>query len=367
MKKGTREDSKKRNTLKRILIPIISVFLALILVISGYLIYVISVYYRIEDNLVISVNNTNTNIVQVDTNYKVTSWNTGFASYSQDFSFFMDGGTYSRAYNKEEVYKNMNGIINSLKAINSDFTLLQEVDIDSTRSYNINEKDYYLSNFSVNNTFALNYDSPYLFWPLLSPHGKSVSGLLSMSNFKIDSALRRSLPIDNGFSKFLDLDRCYTKNVLPTSNGKNLVLYNVHLSAYSSNESMVTKQVEILVNDMKEEYLKGNYTICGGDFNKDLLGDSGSIFGVSGKDYTWAKAFPTTVLPEEITLIANHDANVPSCRNCDTGYQEGKTFVITIDGFLISDNVDFVSYNVQDLEFMNSDHNPVTMEFNLRG
>ena len=57
---------------------------------------------------------------------------------------------------------------------------------------------------------------------------------------------------------------------------------------------------------------------------------------------------------------------VPSCRNCDIGYIPGQTFVITVDGFLVSDNVKVRSAAVRDLQFQYSDHNPVAMTFELR-
>ena len=73
---------------------------------------------------------------------------------------------------------------------------------------------------------------------------------------------------------------------------RQLVLYNFHLSAYTTDPTIANQQLEVLYEDMAAEYAAGNYVICGGDFNKDLLGDSGKIFGVSGKDYSWAQPLP---------------------------------------------------------------------------
>ena len=49
--------------------------------------------------------------------------------------------------------------------------------------------------------FAQNYDSPYLFYPILRPHGASLSGLMTLSDEYISKRLRRSLPIESGFMK----------------------------------------------------------------------------------------------------------------------------------------------------------------------
>lgn len=72
----------------------------------------------------------------------------------------------------------------------------------------------------------------------------------------------------------LDLDRCYCVNRLPAADGKELILINLHLSAYTTDPTIADQQLAMLYDDMVKEYEAGNYVICGGDFNKDLLGDS---------------------------------------------------------------------------------------------
>lgn len=36
-------------------------------------------------------------------------------------------------------------------------------------------------------TFTVNFDSPYLFYPLSKPHGKSYAGMLTLSRFNIEA------------------------------------------------------------------------------------------------------------------------------------------------------------------------------------
>lgn len=103
-------------------------------------------------------------------------------------------------------------------------------------------------------TFTVNFDSPYLFYPLSKPHGKSYAGMLTLSRFNIESGLRRSLPIEDGFMKFVDLDRCYSVSRVSVSNDKELVLYTLHLSAYTSDGTIATEQLTMLINDMQAEY-----------------------------------------------------------------------------------------------------------------
>lgn len=218
-------------------------------------------------------------------------------------------------------------------------------------------------------TFTVNFDSPYLFYPLSKPHGKSYAGMLTLSRFNIESGLRRSLPIEDGFMKFVDLDRCYSVSRVSVSNDKELVLYTLHLSAYTSDGTIATEQLTMLINDMQAEYEKGNYCIAGGDFNKDLLVDSGKIFGIDGADYTWAQPVdPTLFDGTNLSMVApfNEEKPVPSCRNADGPYND-KQFVLTVDGFIVSDNVTVSGSDVYDLGFKYSDHNPVYMTFKLNG
>ena len=55
---------------------------------------------------------------------------------------------------------------------------------------------------------------------------------------------------------------------------------------------------------------------------------------------------------------------VPSCRNADAPYHEGQ-YVLTVDGFVVSDNVTVEQAVVEDTGFAWSDHNPVSMRFVL--
>ena len=168
--------------------------------------------------------------------------------------------------------------------------------------------------------------------------------------------------------KLLDLDRCYSVTRIPVEGGHELVLYNFHLSAYTSDGTIANEQLELVLGSMAEEYAKGNYVIGGGDFNKDILGDSSVYFGQADQEYTWAQPIPQEVLDKypQLTLRAPLDENnpVPTCRNADGPYHQGQ-YVLTIDGFITSANVEMTGIHVVDTDFAYSDHNPVMMDFTL--
>lgn len=339
-----------------------------VLTVGTYLAYVLTAYYRLEDNLVLTVENNADALMRTGTEYTAMTYNVGFFAYSADYSFFMDGGTESRARSVEAVEANFAGATAVIREADPDLLLMQEVDVDATRSHHTDQLAMVRKILPEHGSvFAQNYDSPYLFWPLTEPHGASRAGQVTFSRFRAENALRRSLPVETGLTKFLDLDRCYSVTRIPVEGGRELCLYNAHLSAYTSDGTIATEQLELLLADMAAEYVAGNYVICGGDFNKDLLGDSGAVFGVSGEDHTWAQAFPVALIPEGITLVSSLSADAPvaSCRNANEAYDPATSFRVTVDGFLVSANVEAAS-RVLETGFAWSDHNPVTLKFVLK-
>lgn len=359
--------AKKKNFvwLKIILV----ILLIIVLIAGGYVAYVLMDYHRLDDNLTLDIDGTcNNSEIDVDSNHNILSWNIGFCAYTDQFSFFMDGGKYSRAFSEQAVLDDLNGIFKRIDEIKPEFALIQEVDDNSTRSYHVDEHSLFNEHKfpeSYQSTFGINYDSPYLFYPIVSPIGRSHSGVLTMSSYDITGSIRRSLPIQTSLAKLLDLDRCYTINRVPTSDGKELILVNLHLSAYTTDPTIVNQQLSMLFEDLVKEYENGNYVIAGGDFNMDLLGNSAEIFGVSGEDYSWAQPFPVNKIPAGFNLNAPFDsANpYPSCRNADAPWDKETNFQITIDGFITSDNIKVSNIEVLREEFKYSDHNPVRMEF----
>ena len=350
----------------------IGIVAVLLLLVIGYVVYVLTAYHRIGDMTLAAENNAKPAefaAVQKDTAYSVMSYNIGFGAYEADFGFFMDGGTESWAWSEARLMDNLAQIGELLRTTDADFYLLQEVDRDSTRSYHVDELNLlsmYLGDRAT--IWAQNYDSPFLFYPFTQPHGKSVSGITTASRYLIHDCQRIEVPIEDSLMKLVDLDRCYSRCRLDVAGGGEMVLYNLHLSAYTSDGVVAVEQLELLIADMASEAAKGNYVVCGGDFNKDLLGDSSEYFGVSGEDYTWAQPLPEGIFDGTgLQLVAPLDENnpVPTCRNADGPYNPDQ-FVLTIDGFIVSENVEVVESAVVDTAFAYSDHNPVTMTFKLK-
>ena len=356
--------------IKRILIAIGAILGAIILVVGGYVIYVVASYSRIEDNQTLTPENASDTSVTTETEYTVVTQNLGFGAYTADYTFFMDGGKESRAKSSDSVRSCIASGAETVKLLNPDFVFFQEVDTGSTRSYNIDERDIvkeYFDGFS--SVFAVNYHSAYLFYPILEPHGASNSGILTFSKSAITSSVRRGLPISTGFSKFLDLDRCYSVSRVAVDNGKELVLINVHLSAYGGSDEIRSAQMDMVLSEIQTEYDKGNYCVVGGDFNHDFTGDSTQkLNGGEEVDFGWAMPFPAEMLesyPAVVRATEYSNGLKPTCRNCDVPYEEGN-FTIIVDGFLTSKNVEITYLDNVVTGFTYSDHNPVVMKFKLK-
>ncbi len=353
-------------TKKRILCTIGGVLGAVLLVVVAYVLYVVLRYYRVEDNVPLPVAGEAQAAVPVGEELSLLTYNIGFGAYGPDYSFFMDGGEHSRALSEQAVLTNTDGALGVIRAESPSFVLLQEVDVDGTRSYHIDQSARLADGLGgYDRLFAQNYDSPYLFYPFNKPIGANKSGLMTFSQYNITAAHRRRLPVETSFYKFLDLDRAYAVSVIPTENGKDLVLYNVHLSAYTSDGVIADEQLEMLCEDMLAQYRRGNYVVAAGDFNKDLLGDSSRYFERAQGDFTWAKPLDSTRLPSSITVHTGK--NAPTCRNADAAYRgDGTDFVLSVDGALVSDNVTVLSSETVDTDFSYSDHDPVRVRFQLK-
>lgn len=356
--------------MKRFLKIIGIILLIIVLFVVGYLGFVWVTYDRIEDYQTLSVeSNKSGNVASPGEEYTIVSQNMGFGAYTKDFTFFLDGGTESRAASPESVKECFDKGLTIIDSLNPDIVLFQEIDEKATRSYKIDQRELIKTGLKDSSSvYARNYNSAYLLYPITKPHGKSISGIMTVSDFEITSGIRRQLMVSDSFSKLLDLDRCYSICRIPVSNGKELVVYNVHMSAYGGNEEIRTSQFSQVCNDMKAEYDKGNYVVCGGDFNCDFTDDS--VKKLNLVDYSldvgWAKPMKVECIPDGIRRCIDYstDELLPTCRNCDIPYEEGN-FTIIVDGFMTSDNVE-VTYleNVQ-TGFEYSDHMPVVMKFKL--
>ncbi|MCR5301923.1 MAG: endonuclease/exonuclease/phosphatase family protein [Lachnospiraceae bacterium] len=351
----------------KILLYILS---GLLLTAAAYVAYVFLTYTRIEDNLPVSTGGNAEKQAPADGEYTVVTYNLGYGAYTDDYTFFMDDGKESRARSKESVIDCITNCSDIALSFDPDFVLFQEVDKDATRSHHVDETQIINGIFGKNgdydNVYASNYHSAYLMYPLTDPIGASESGLLTQSRFDITSSLRRSLPVSDGFNKILDLDRCYCISRIPVDDGKELVLVNLHMSAYGTNRELGDAQLIKIFGDLSAEYAKGNYVVCGGDFNHDFTKTSKEYFNPgTDLEFGWCEPFPDNVIPEGFSKCTGYEEG-PFATTRYTNKPYGPdSFTVIVDGFIVSDNVSVNYVSNIDKGFKYSDHNPVVMRFSL--
>ena len=305
----------------------------------------------------------------METSIDVLSWNIGYAGLGAESDFLMDGGENVRSADENTVKRYLKNIQAITSSADYDLLLLQEVDTESTRTFDINQAEMLTRG---NAYHALNFSSPLVPNPktyFYNPIGKVNSGLLTISTYPVQKAERISLPCPFSWPiRTVNLKRCLLVSYIPIEGSdKQLVLVNLHLEAYDEGEGKIA-QTRQLREFIQSEYEKGNYVIAGGDFNQ--------VFPHTLENYpnTHAELWAPGVLEMEMLPAGagwqyQWDAKTPTCRLLNQPYDPTdavNTQYYVIDGFIISPNVQAELVETLDLGFANSDHNPVHMRFVLR-
>jgi len=352
--------------LKKFLVYILFLVGTLVLVLGLYILFMIITDYKPKEIIPITVLNNKSKVINKDQNLSILTYNIGYAGMDQGQDFFMDGGSGSRSLSKDKTLENLKGMEGFIKDSSSSFIFLQEVDVNATRSYHVNEYEYLknsLSDYSI--ALAINYKSPWVPVPILKPHGKVEAGIVTLSKFKIDSSNRHVLPgVENWLKQLADLDRCFMESRITLQDGKELILVNLHLSAFDKGGLVRKEQLGYLKKYILAEYAKGNYLIVGGDWNHLIPGTDPSLFKTTEAFPEWLQKIPEDFKPEGFQWVA--DKEVPTTRTDAKSYVVNENFLAVIDGFLVSPNVEIKSIKGYPLEFKYTDHNPVKMEFKLK-
>jgi endonuclease/exonuclease/phosphatase family metal-dependent hydrolase len=306
---------------------------------------------------------TDHSILSGDT-FTLMSWNIGYAGLGKEMDFFYEGGKRVKP-GQVEFQKYLDGILRMIRSNDTnDFVLIQEVDIDSKRSYNTDEslklaeilKDHCFA-------FAKNYDCQYVPVPLYDPMGKVVSGILTFSRFQPDSATR----IDFGTSfswpkRLVFLQRCFLVMRFKLENGRDLVLINTHNSVFDEEGELRKKELQMLNDFMSKEYSKGNFVVAGGDWNQNPRGFAMGNIRSGDRVKEIAIPFASEIFNGWQFVF---DPLQPTNRDVDASYQKGITKTTIIDFFVVSPNVNVESVNTIYTGFENTDHQPVIMKIKL--
>lgn len=352
--------------IRKILKIIVGISIVLVIIIVAYFVFMTVTDYKPEKIISLNVENNKEYKINKNTSLSIVTYNIGYCGLDKERDFFMDGGTESRSASKEKTIENLKENTEFLKKEKSSFILLQEVDINATRSYHVDEYQYIKNNLKeYASVFALNYKVPWVPVPIKKPHGKVEAGMATFSKYNIEEANRYQYPGEEKWPRQLALlDRCFIESRFKVEGGKELIVINSHLSAYDKGGAIRVQQLEFLKKYIKEKYNEGNYIVIGGDWNHLIPETNPNLFQSQQEWPEWLKKIPEDFKPEGFEWAA--DALIPTNRTLNIPYKKGVNYLSVIDGFLVSPNVQVNKVKGYSLEFENSDHNPVKMEFMLK-
>lgn len=371
---------KKRKMWQSVLIWILRAAGILILCFALLLAYLTAAEYKPADQESIAVQSSgSSSVLKEGASVSVMTWNIGYGCLGDNADFFMDGGKSVITADQQRAMENLTGISNEIQSVRPDIVFLQEVDISSSRSHDINEAETIqnaLLNSSTaaaaNSTFAYNFKVPFIPYPI-PPIGKVNGGILTLSSYAVEESTRYQLPCPFKWPVRLgNLKRCVMVDRIPvmkadgTPSGKYLVMANLHLEAYDDGEGKKA-QTEMLKEILQKEADQGNYVIAGGDFNQTFSGTDDSMYPELAGMWHCGEVDQSEFSSDWQFAMDN---KTPTCRSLDKAYAgaDQKNFqYYMIDGYIVSKNISITSVQTQSKEFANSDHNPVVMKVQLKG
>lgn len=348
---------KKRLWLKILLGIVLLIVSALVFL----LIFLTVTEYRPEDTADAEISEISDNSSNpVDKQLTIYTWNIGYAGLGASSDFFMDGGSNVNP-TAEEVSDNLTAIKDFFASNPADAWLLQEVDVNSARTGYTDELKSISESYEGSFALAYNYKCEFVPIPL-PPIGKVQSGIATFTNHLINSTPERiSLPCPFSWPvSSANLKRCLLVTRLAVDGSdKEVVLVNLHLEAYDDGEGKIA-QTKQLTDFLSSEYEKGNYVIAGGDFNQTFP-NTLKKFPVTADEWT-PGIMEDTSLPEGFRYA--FDGERASCRLLNEPLSDDSQMYV-LDGFIVSPNVKVDLVETVDLNFANSDHNPVKLQITL--
>jgi endonuclease/exonuclease/phosphatase family metal-dependent hydrolase len=200
------------------------------------------------------------------TELKVVTFNIGYGRGP--------AGDESGPWTREHIVKHLDGIAGQLVALDADLAFLQEVDLASSRSHDIDQGRYLAEKASYPfascvTTWEKNY-VPFPYWPPSRHYGAMKSGQCLLSRFPITASTRHRLPQPasnpwwrNAFYLHRALDHAKIKVGDTTFD-----VINVHLEAFDADNRMDHAQrLANLIGQGGQGGIDKRRLIVAGDFN----------------------------------------------------------------------------------------------------
>lgn len=325
--------------------------------------------YAPEDTEEIGVYGTSSkHIVQGDT-VRVMTYCAGYGAKDNAHDNYEDGGKTVVTENEDIIKENIKGIADMCVKEDPDVILFQEIDIDSRRSFALDEASLLCAELPERlNSFAYDFVCDFVPAPLTNPTGRVNSGLLTLTNTAAETAQRKSLASTGKFpEKAWSRKPCLlVQRTKVEESTKELVVINLNFEAYGDPDVRLS-EFKSLCEFMQLEYAKGNYVIAGGCFNAALP-------SVPKGKYAYDESEEGAYVPSEFTteLLTGGwkyctDDSEPTMRLMNEAYDSKSETArfYCVDGFITSPNTIAVTTRTVDSDFRYSSHNPVVTDITL--
>lgn len=194
----------------------------------------------------------------------VMTWNIKFGGGRIDFFFDCFGNR--SIMSKEEVLNNMKGLAGFINNTKPDILFVQEIDVNSNRSGNVNQVQWLLDHTHFNYAvYASQWKASHIPSDSL---GRMNSGVAILSRWPISNAKRLALPLiskQNFIVRYFYLKRCLLE-CTTTINNKQLTLLTTHTEPYAK-DGTKKKQLDQILSHLQHLNSEGKTFIMAGDLN----------------------------------------------------------------------------------------------------
>ncbi len=305
---------------------------------------------------------------------KVFNYNVQFMA-GKNYVFFFDVPNYpnpDKRPSPEDITKTLAEVAHLIRDENPDIVILQEVNDGSRRTYYEDQLARLLP--LLPKEYACHTSA--FFWKtafIPDPRIMGAEGWKQsiISKYKITKAIRHQLALislDNPITRQFKPKRAILEVRLPVEHGRDLVIFNAHLSAFAQGDDTMQKQVaqvDKLLDNLTQASIPW---IMGGDFNL-LPPNQYHQLQDDQKIYYQEKT--------EFEVLFNKYQGIPSLANLEgPDYQKWYTYFPndpsvfkpdrTIDYIFYADYVKLINSYVRQHDTLTvSDHLPVIAEFQL--
>jgi endonuclease/exonuclease/phosphatase family metal-dependent hydrolase len=179
-------------------------------------------------------------------------------------------GDVSGPWSEEEIRANLDGVASQIRTSEADLVFLQEVDLESSRSHDIDQGRYLLQASGLRHgscviTWEKNY-VPFPYWPPSKHYGAMKSGQCILSRFPISESTRHRLPQPESNAWWRNrfyLNRAIDHAVIDIASQR-WDVFNVHIEAFDKDNRMDhARRLAALVGALPDKAR----VLVAGDFN----------------------------------------------------------------------------------------------------